>query len=492
MVLLFNAAKALAPATDVDHLLAAIVAEVRTVLYCEGAGVLLHDEDRDDFYWRTVQDQEEFLSSAKSEIRIPKSEGVCGWVFGTGLPALVNDAANDPRLYRQVEDKSGFITRNMVCVPLNAREKRLGVVYALNKIGGSFTDQDVEVMTALGGYTALALENASYYEKLIKSHKELERLDRVKSKILNHLSHELKTPLAIIEASLRVVERRLQSESVDVGNLPLERIHRNVSRLKTIERQVGHIVDSEENVHEETTLGFIDFLIDHSELLGDDSPGLIDVLGKLKNRIIDTFPSNISESEVSQVTGIFRAAQFLVTRMKQDRILDLEFETPEPATFKIQPHILTSALDGLIRNAVENTPDHGRITVQGRYEASNYLIRVIDHGIGIPETEQANIFEGFYPVQETDMYSSGQRYAFNAGGTGTDLLKIKIFASRFGFDVSFISRRCSHIPTPRDQCPGSIAECTYCESVENCMNNGGTEFVITVPSGLIIGNPDNG
>jgi len=69
---------------------------------------------------------------------------VCGWVLATGKPALVHDAANDPRVYRQVEARSGFVSRNMVCVPLQIRDKRLGVLYALNKIDDSFTDEDVE------------------------------------------------------------------------------------------------------------------------------------------------------------------------------------------------------------------------------------------------------------------------------------------------------------------------------------------------------------
>ncbi len=50
LVLLFNASKALALTTDLDQLLAVIVGEVQNVLNCEGAGVLLYDTERDDFY----------------------------------------------------------------------------------------------------------------------------------------------------------------------------------------------------------------------------------------------------------------------------------------------------------------------------------------------------------------------------------------------------------------------------------------------------------
>ena len=133
MDLLLNASKALASTTELDQLLQIIVGEVQNVIDCEAAGVLLYDAEKDDFYWKIVQDRQSFLSSASERIRIPKNEGVCGWVFDTGSPALVHDAANDSRLYRLVEDKSGFQTRNMVCVPLQTREKRLGVLYSIKQ-----------------------------------------------------------------------------------------------------------------------------------------------------------------------------------------------------------------------------------------------------------------------------------------------------------------------------------------------------------------------
>ncbi len=270
MVLLFNAAKALASTRELDQLLNVIVSEVQGVLQCEGAGVLLYDPERDDFYWRSVQDKESFLASAREEIRIPKDKGVCGWVFRRGEPALIHDAANDPRIYRGVEEKSGFTTRNMVCVPLQARDKPLGVLYALNKIETSFSEDDVEIMTALSVNVALAVENASYYESLVNSHRELERLNLVKNRMLNHLSHELKTPLAIIDASLKIMERRLEKRGVSSIDFPLERIYRNLNRLQTIEKQASHIVEEKEYPEREIILDFLSHLEDWMDIQSEE------------------------------------------------------------------------------------------------------------------------------------------------------------------------------------------------------------------------------
>jgi len=485
MVLLFNASKAFASTTDLDQLLNVIVSEVQNVLYCEGAGVLLYDEEEDDFYWRSIRDKEGFFSSAREDIRIPKDQGVCGWVFARDEPALVHDAANDPRIYREVESKSGFTTRNMVCVPLRTHEKRLGVLYALNKIDGSFTREDVEILQALASNVALALENASYLESLISSHKELERLNRVKSKILHHLSHELKTPLAIIEASLRTMVRKLEKESIPSDKLPLERIARNLERLKTIERQVAHIVEEKEFPEERAISSFLDHLEDFIEIEEEEEPRLREALETLRRRIVEQFPQETEHLESVSVRAAFQAAEFRVKQMIQDRILNIEFVDPGPAVIRMQPHILMSVIDGLVRNAIENTPDHGKIAIKTDSTPSAYQIIVSDCGVGIPESEQPNIFEGFYPVQETDLYSSGRQYGFNAGGTGTDLLKIRIFSERFGFNVRFQSCRCPCIPTGRDLCPGDITKCRCCEKIEDCFEKGGTEFIVEIPPRLI-------
>lgn len=485
LTLLYNAAKALASTTDLDHLLDVIVGEVRTVIACEGCAVVLYDEERDDFYWRSVQDPQQALSAAREDIRIPKDRGVVGWVLSTGQPALINDAANDTRVYRPVEDKSGFRAHNMIVVPLKTREKALGVLYALNKCKGPFSEEDLEILSALSVNVALALENAASYDALVNSHHELQRLNLVKNKTLNHLSHELKTPLAIIEASLKILERKLHTRGVEVSNLPMERIYRNLERLKIIEKQVAHIVEDKDYPERTIVSGLLERLKDLIEIQEDEEPALAEAMEAIKGKIAELFPERVEEKVGIGIETAFRIAQERVERMTQSRVLDIRFDRPYPVLVMMQPQIFMSVMDGLIRNAIENTPDHGTIVVKGERAESGYRISVQDCGVGIPDSEQPNIFEAFYPVQETDLYSSRSRYDFNAGGTGTDLLKIKIFAERFGFTVRFTSRRCSCIPTVRDICPGDITRCSCCERTEDCQANGGTEFVVELPERLV-------
>jgi len=97
------------------------------------------------------------------------------------------------------------------------------------------------------------------------------------------------------------------------------------------------------------------------------------------------------------------------------------------------------------------------------------------------EENQKLLFDGFFPTQEVMDYSSKRSYAFNAGGKGADLLRIKILSERYGFEIAQASRRCRFIPGESDLCPGRISRCTFCQSAEDCLHSGETEFSLFFP-----------
>ena len=93
---------------------------------------------------------------------------------------------------------------------------------------------------------------------------------------------------------------------------------------------------------------------------------------------------------------------------------------------------------------------------------------------------------GLFHTEETDLYSTKRPFEFGAGGKGLELLRIKHYAERYGFDISFESVRCSCIPTDRDACPGNIAQCSHCSTVDDCtMAQGEQLFLSHFPSGTI-------
>jgi signal transduction histidine kinase len=145
------------------------------------------------------------------------------------------------------------------------------------------------------------------------------------------------------------------------------------------------------------------------------------------------------------------------------------------------PRILEDTLEGLLKNAIENTPDEGIVRVLWEQNDQRGLLKVQDFGIGITEENQKYLFDGLFHTQETDLYSSKKPYDFNAGGKGLDLLRMKVYGQRFGFDLSMESRRCTYLPTDRDLCPGRISACSHCKKLEDCLTSGGSTFSVSFP-----------
>ena len=107
------------------------------------------------------------LDLEKNEIRIPKSCGVAGWVFVNREPAVVNNAYEDSRFYRKVDDMTRFHTRNMVCTPLlDYKDHCLGTLQSLNKTTGDFTTDDLELLNLAARMVAVAINNSRRYKEI--------------------------------------------------------------------------------------------------------------------------------------------------------------------------------------------------------------------------------------------------------------------------------------------------------------------------------------
>ncbi|MBU4427352.1 MAG: ATP-binding protein, partial [Proteobacteria bacterium] len=163
------------------------------------------------------------------------------------------------------------------------------------------------------------------------------------------------------------------------------------------------------------------------------------------------------------------------------RNVDLITRFEQTPAIKMPIDPLQKVIVGLIKNAIENTPDEGKIEISVRKRGRGVELMVHDYGVGITADNQKRIFEGFFTTQETMDYSSKQPYDFNAGGKGADLLRMKIFSERHNFKIDMTSSRCPHIPLDRDICPGKISKCAFCKKNEDCHRSGGTIFSVYFP-----------
>lgn len=85
-----------------------------------------------------------------------------------------------------------------------------------------------------------------------------------------------------------------------------------------------------------------------------------------------------------------------------------------------------------------------------------------------------NFFTAYEPLQ----YSTRRPYDFKAGGKGFDLLRMQIFAERYGFKLRMSSARCRFIPTEKEECPGDASDCGHLRSMDQCRDTGGTTVTV--------------
>ncbi|RZA09902.1 MAG: HD domain-containing protein [Proteobacteria bacterium] len=135
------------------------------LLGCEGATLYLIDEEKNELYFETIVGA--VNAQQLKEIRLKIDENsIAGSVALKRSPLLVNNMESEARHDKRADKKNSFRTRTMVCVPVEARGRLLGVLQAINREEGLFTDADQRLLSTLGNQVAIAVENAQLYENV--------------------------------------------------------------------------------------------------------------------------------------------------------------------------------------------------------------------------------------------------------------------------------------------------------------------------------------
>lgn len=408
---------------------------------------------------------------------LPKDQGIAGWVYCNKSTLIVNDAYQDEQFDKNADIVSGIHTKNILCTPLIGRNKNcLGTMQVINKISGPFNAQDEELIAFIAGYVAVALENSMLYENVLE-------LNRAKSKAIGHLSHELKTPLALIGSAFDRIETITQDSDNTKLTVPINRGRRNLDRLKDLQDKVDDIMGlAGENLLKTGYFAMIEDMKYFIDELCEDTPSAPnEIIDRLTQRIEAVFHLEKSENGILNLNDFFQKLVSQTRKERVDRQVELLIDADNRAWIVLDTAIFRTICLGLVKNAIENTPDQGRIAIIARDRREDILVRIKDTGVGITRLNQNNIFKGFFHTQETYAYSSKRPYAFNAGGTGIDLLRIRAWAERMGFSIDVKSTRCRYIPLDKDPCCGNIDQCCHVETVKECMLSGGSSFDLIFP-----------
>jgi PAS domain S-box-containing protein len=464
---------------DLEDLLYYVNNEVNRLLGTEGAIVVLHDEMKRDLFIQGAAYDNMDTERRTKEVRFSMDELIAGEVIKTGKPRIVSDTSLNPELHRERDRKLGYQTRNLVLVPLKSSDRIFGALCAINKKDGDFDESDVELLSMIAGTVALSVENARFAEEIKQAYREVTSLNRAKDKVINHLSHELRTPVSILSGSLSILTKRLSALPENTWKPTLERLQRNLERIVDIQYQVHDIMDSKQYKAQNVLTTMIDICADELETLLAEEVGEKPVVRRIRQRVDEIFGAKQAVSErIDLDRTVEERLEALKPHFAHREILITTTIEPVPPVF-LPPDVLEKVIDGLVRNAVENTPDEGKIEVDVRKKGEGAELVVRDYGVGIPEDAQRRIFEGFFTTRDTMAYSSKRPFDFNAGGKGADLLRMKIFSERYNFKLDLLSKRCPFIPNESDLCPGRISKCPHCTKAGGCHGSAATTFTVS-------------
>jgi len=154
--------RALTSSLNVKEILSVIMQQIRVLLHPKNWSLLLVDEAKGDLYFEIVVGEN---AQKIKDMRLKMGEGIAGWVAEHRKPLLVSDVYKDPRFSPKADQASNFRTKSIVCVPVVSRDRNIGVIELVNYCDDKdFTEDDLRILSILADYTAIALENARYYD----------------------------------------------------------------------------------------------------------------------------------------------------------------------------------------------------------------------------------------------------------------------------------------------------------------------------------------
>ncbi len=369
---LHRAGQAIAATLDLDQVLQLVIAEVKNLVGAEGATVLLRDHDRGELFFAAAAGpgSEELL-----DLRLPGDAGVAGSVVRDARSVLVEDARRDPRFYDQIDAHTGMTTRSMVAVPLMLQGTAVGVVEAINKADGAFTQRDREVLEVMAGSAAVAISNARLYQaereqfrRLQQSQAQLIQVEKMAAmgRLVASIAHEINNPLQAVQGCLTLAEEELAEDAQH------ERLKRYLNMADTELGRIASIV----------------------------------------RRVRDFYRPAPAELEPTDIHAVLTSLLELVGKQLQTSNVTVERDwAADLPTIQANPNYLKQVFLNLVLNAIDAMSEHGgtlrvrtaldemQVPREGR-RLPAVRIEFSDTGIGMPPEVMAHLFEPFVTAKK--------------------------------------------------------------------------------------------
>ena len=170
-------------------LLKQIMEITQSLMQAESCSLFLYDEKSGELVFHACSGEKE--DQLKEICRLPKGSGIAGWAAENLQTVRLTDVYADPRFNSEFDSETGFITRNMICTPLIAHGKLIGISQVINREDGDFTAADERLMESLVQMVAIAIDNARIHERLMQQQLLQHDLELAKSIQESFLPNEM-------------------------------------------------------------------------------------------------------------------------------------------------------------------------------------------------------------------------------------------------------------------------------------------------------------
>lgn len=149
------AAGILAAGEQHAELLRSIVEVARSIFAAKASSVMMLDPEADELVFEAV------VGVGEEELkgrRIPAETGIAGFVLASGQPLVIEDVEADPRFARDVAERSGYVPKGLMAVPLIRGEAAIGVLSVLDRPRERFSASEMHLLALFGTQAAIALD----------------------------------------------------------------------------------------------------------------------------------------------------------------------------------------------------------------------------------------------------------------------------------------------------------------------------------------------
>jgi len=344
---------------EFDEVLEATIRGIREILHVESVSLVLVDEEIGGLIFRKTFSPKQGWITGRT---IQPEEGIVGYVVQSGEPKLVNNVERDPHFSAIVDEETGFTSRAILCVPLRIRDQVIGAIEVINKLGGAFTEQDLELLQAMAASVAVAVDNASLYSELADFAKELER-----------------SQAQLVQAEKMAAIGRLAASIAHEINNPLQAIH------NSLHLSLHKFLDNDKR------LQYLDMAQAEVQRLIEIVQRMLDFYRPSRGGVVPTDVNSVIENVLALAHKRLQHGSVRVhTRL-----------SPDLPSVPVVPDQITQVFLNIVINAIEAMPSGGDLQLETMLSEDDDWVQIYFHdsGAGLSSEEVTNLFEPFYTTK---------------------------------------------------------------------------------------------